>query len=137
MEGKMSDDLMRSMRIMNEIAIPKIPINPNLASEFHSRLISMINDFHEKLDNEHEVGVRLVSFGQKITFHIESIGYWNPSLIRFNGFTEDGMPVELIQHVSQISIVLIKMKRKDPDKPKRPIGFSISDVEKGETEKFE
>ena len=83
------------------------PTNPNLASEFYERLINWINEFHRSLDDEFEVGVRLVNFGQTVTFHIEDIGYWNPSLISFKGKTEVGEPVELIQHVSQISILLM------------------------------
>jgi len=103
------------------------PQNPNLASEFHKRLINWINDFHQSLDDEFEVGVRLVNFGQTVTFHIEDIGYWNPSLISFTGKTEAGEPVELIQHVTQISILLMKMKRIDPQQPKKPIGFASWD----------
>jgi hypothetical protein len=110
--------------VQPEINRIEIPIDQNLASEFHKRLIKWIQDFDKELDNEFEVGVRLVSFGQTVTFHLENIGYWNPSLISFSGFTENGEPVELIQHVSQISILLLKMKRKDPQKPKRPIGFA-------------
>ena len=98
--------------------------NPNLASEFHRRLISWINDFHKSLDNEHEVGARLVNFGQSVTFHIEDIGYWNPSLISFTGKNENGEPVELVQHVTQISILLVAMRRSDISQPKRPIGFA-------------
>jgi hypothetical protein len=101
----------------------KIPVNPNLASEFYQRLTEWIANFDKELDQEHEVGVRLVCFGQAVTFHLEGLGYWNPSLISFSGVSPDGDPVELIQHVSQISILLTKMKRKDPEKPKRPIGF--------------
>lgn len=110
-----------------EIKLPPIPVNPNHASEFHHRLIEWINDFHLSLDDEFEVGARLVNFGQTITFHIENIGYWNPSLISFTGQTENGEPVELIQHVSQISILLMKMKRKDMQQPKKPIGFASWD----------
>jgi len=104
-----------------------IPKDYNLASEFHHRLITMINDFQKELDNDYEVGAQLVNFGQKVTFHIEDIGYWNPSLIRFYGKTDDGSPVELVQHVTQISILLVKMKRKDSEEPKRPIGFNTWD----------
>jgi hypothetical protein len=95
----------------------------NFASEFHKRLVKWINDFDSTLDQEHEVGVRLVSFGQTVVFHLDDMSYWNPSLISFQGTTEDGQPVELIQHVSQISILLMKLKRPDPTKPKRKIGF--------------
>ena len=97
--------------------------NPNMASEFRKRLIEWVNEFDESLDHEHEVGIRLVNFGQTVTFHLDAIGYYNPSLISFSGFMENGDPVELIQHVSQISVLLMKMKRPDPTKPKRTIGF--------------
>lgn len=105
----------------------KLPVNANLASEFYERLISMINQFDDELDDEHEVGMRLVSFGQAIQFHVEDLGYHNPSLIRFFGRTEDGQKVELIQHVSQISFLLMSVKRLNPEEPKKKIGFSESD----------
>lgn len=104
--------------------LPPIPKNQNLADEFHRRLINWINNFHQALDDEHEVGARLVNFGQTVTFHIEDISYWNPSLISFQGKNENGECVELIQHVSQISILLVAMKRSNTDEPKRPIGFA-------------
>ncbi|MFK5892327.1 MAG: DUF6173 family protein [Pseudomonadota bacterium] len=113
-----------------EFKFPNIT-NPNHASEFHHRLITWINDFHKSLDDKHEAGARLVNFGQSVTFHIEDISYWNPSLISFVGTNENDEPIELIQHVSQISILLVKMKRADIDKPKMPIGFaSWEDFEK-------
>lgn len=101
--------------------------DPNHASEFHMRLIKMINDFDKKLNQTEEVGVRLVTFGQSITFSVEDIGYWNPSLIRFYGQLEDGTPVELVQHVTQISFLLMALKRKNPDEPKQKIGFHMEE----------
>lgn len=115
-----SNDLMP--RFDSSLLMP--PKDQNLADEFHKRLIEWINDFHRDLDDQHEVGARLVSFGQTVTFHIEDIGYWNPSLISFQGKNENGEPVELIQHVSQISILLIALKRENVQQPKRPIGFT-------------
>ena len=97
----------------------KIPRNPlvdvaeaNYASEFHKRLVKWIGDFDAALDQAHEVGVRLVSFGQTVVFHLDRIDYWDPSLISFSGVTDDGTPVELIQHVSQISVLLMKLPRR-------------------------
>ena len=98
-------------------------VTQNYASEFHKRLVKWVNDFDAALDHNYEVGVRLVNFGQTITFHLQDLGYWNPSLISFSGATDAGDPVELIQHVSQISILLMKLPRKNPEAPKRPIGF--------------
>ncbi|WNF35044.1 DUF6173 family protein [Bacillaceae bacterium IKA-2] len=106
-----------------------IPTNPNLASESFEGLVKMINEFDQKLDEHHEVGMRLVSFGKSIQFHVEDLGYYNPSLIIFYGRTEDGQPLELIQHVSQISFLLMAVKRLSPEEPKKRIekriGFNV------------
>jgi Family of unknown function (DUF6173) len=119
-----------------QFSLPEMPLllkNPlveqaeaNLASEFYSRLTKWIEQFDQGLDSEHEVGVRLVSFGQAVTFHLSDMSYWNPSLISFSGKTDNGDPVELIQHVSQISILLTRLKRPNPEQPKRPIGFAAT-----------
>jgi hypothetical protein len=116
-----------------DFKLPSIPPSPlvlaaqnNLASEFYTRLVKWINDFDAGLDEAHEVGVRLVSFGQNVVFRLSDIGYWNPSLISFRGVTEDENPVELIQHVTQISVLLMKLPRRDPSVPKRPIGFDVA-----------
>jgi hypothetical protein len=112
------------------IQLPPMPVNPNFASEFYSRLIKMIEDFDKQLDPNYDVGLRLVNFGQNKTFHLETLGYWNPSLIIFHGTTDEGEPLELIQHVTQISVLLTKVPRRDPSKPKKPIGFAPSEEDK-------
>jgi len=100
----------------------------NLASEFAKHLLSQIRRFDSELDTDHEVGMKLVSFGQSITFHVDSIGFYNPSLVVFVGLTEDSNRVELIQHTSQINFLLLALPKLQPDQPKRSIGFfPISD----------
>lgn len=95
----------------------------NYASQFYEHLANWISDFDSKLDNEHEVGVRLVNFGQTVVFSLEYMRYCDPSLISFIGRTQEGQPVELIQNVSQINILLMKLPREYPAEPKKPIGF--------------
>jgi len=116
---------------MLDLRMPEIPESPlvtsvraNYASEFYRRLVTWISEFDASLDPAHEVGVRLVAFGQAIVFRLDDLNYWDPSLISFKGHTDDGQPVELIQHVSQISILLTRLPRADPAAPKRPIGFN-------------
>jgi hypothetical protein len=99
------------------------------AEDYCERIMEMIADFESELDDTQEVGMRLVSFGQSVTFHVQDIGYYNPYLIRFYGQLEDGSPVELIQHVSQISFLLMAAKKLDPEKPARRIGFNVEEAE--------
>lgn len=99
-------------------------IENGYANIFYEQLVKAINDFDKELNQEEEVGVRLVSYGQTVQFHITDLGYQDPYLIYFFGELEDGSPIQLIQNVNQISFVLIAMKRKQPEEPKKPIGFS-------------
>ena len=87
----------------------------------YERLGSYIRDFENELDQDHEVGARLVSFGQAILFHIESLGYYGPDIISFKGVTDKGENVKLIQNVSQLSVLLIAMPKRG-EQAKR-IGF--------------
>ncbi len=95
----------------------------NLAGTFYRRLLQWVSDFDQSLDEEHGVGVRSVTSGQTMVFHLSGISYCNPALMRFVGATDEGEPVEMIQHVSQINMVLVKMRRLDPEQPKSKIGL--------------
>lgn len=94
----------------------------NYASVFYEQLMEFILAFEAELDPAHEVGVRLVNFGLNIEFHLARIGYHNPSLIAFYGTTNEGDPVQLVQHVSQISILLMNLPLR-PGSTKKSIGF--------------
>lgn len=112
-------------------------VTGNFANEFYWRLVQWINNFHRGLEDDYEVGGQLVSFGQSQTFSFTGIGYWDPSLISFKGIKDDGSPVELVQHVSQISVLLVRMKRQRPEEPKRPIGFASWDEYEQQVEEWE
>ena len=98
----------------------------NRASEFAKHILKKIEIFGATLGETREVGIRLVSFGQTVTFHFDGIAYADPSLLSFSGQTGTGEPVELIQHVSQISIMLTTLPRRHPEKPK--IGFRLAQM---------
>jgi hypothetical protein len=100
----------------------------SLASKQAEYILGQMIKFDEELNPEQEVGIKLVSFGQTVTFHVSEIRCYDPCLITFRGFTDDGSRVELIQHVSQISFVLIALQKLEPEAPKRPIGFIQENV---------
>ncbi len=97
---------------------------PYTAKNIFNELIERIQNFESKLNQEHEVGMQLVSFGMSTQFSVLRLGYIDPSIIWFEGILPDGSHVELLQHVSQISFLMVALKRDDPEKPKAPIGFS-------------
>ncbi len=95
----------------------------NPAQWAYERLVEYIKDFEKNLDDDHEIGARLVSFGSIVTFHIQDLGYYGPDMICFYGQDEKGQNVQLIQHLSQLSVLLIAMT-KAQEKPRR-IGFNL------------
>jgi hypothetical protein len=100
----------------------------NVASKFCEKLFKVIEEFEKKLDDKSEIGMKLVSFGQTIIIHVQGIGYYDPSLIRFIGLSSEGAdPVELVQHISQISFLLAAVPKLEPEKPRRTIGFMPSE----------
>jgi hypothetical protein len=105
--------------------VPTIPNikDQNLADAFHKRLIDYIVNFEKDLKPDEEVGARLISFGETMIIHIDDLGYWNPSLICFYGRDNSNREVQLIQHVTQISILLIKVPRTDPKRER--IGYKL------------
>lgn len=88
-------------------------------------LCNDIKDFQKTLDDSHEVGLQLASFGQSILLNVTNIGYSNPSLIHFYGYY-NGNKAHLIQHVNQLSFLLVSVPKSDPNKPARRIGFDIT-----------
>ena len=103
-------------------------IKNNPVSWMHDRLMNYIAEFEAKLKPDQEVGGRLTSFGADVTFHITNIGYHGPDMIAFDGFDKDGNPIQLLQHYSQMSVLLIALPKQD--KEARRIGFRIEEKPK-------
>lgn len=104
-------------------SLPSSATNP--AKWTYERLVDYINDFEKELDDEHEIGARLVSFGSTITFHIQDIGYWGPDIISFTGVDDNSQRVKLIQHTSQLSVLLIAVTK--TEEKARRIGFDLKE----------
>lgn len=100
----------------------------NPARWMFDRLATYIRQFESRLDDQHEIGARLVSFGANLTFHIEDMGYFGPDMVVFYGKNDQGEPVQLIQHTSQLSVLLVAV-RKQGERPRR-IGFVLHDGDK-------
>jgi len=113
-------------RILSEpptFRMPTSQVNP--AQWTYERLVNYINDFEEKLDDEYEIGARLVSFGSEVTFHIQDIGYHGPDIISFTGIDDKSQTVQLIQNISQLSVLLIAVIKTEEEA--RRIGFALKE----------
>jgi Family of unknown function (DUF6173) len=105
----------------------------NSAEGFVRRIHARMVDFGKGLDATQEVGIAMVHFGQNVALHVRALGYIEPGLIVFTGVTADGSPVQLIQHLHQISFLLMKVPVTDPDAPKRQIGFFSAEQDAGQS----
>lgn len=94
----------------------------SMADTCYDHIVEQVKHFQEKLDSDHEVGVMLTSFGQSLVMYVRSIGFQNPNLIYFYGQV-NGSDAQLIQHMSQLNFLLLALKKLDPERPPRRIGF--------------
>ena len=91
------------------------------------RLSRMIEEFESKLDKDDEIGARIVGLPGEGTMQIEDVGFWGPDLIMFYGKNSDGKPVRLVQHYSQINVLLNALPKPE-ERPARRIGFQLSEL---------
>ncbi|WP_270427433.1 DUF6173 family protein [Fusobacterium mortiferum] len=111
------------------------PRDYNMADWKFEKLIEQIKTFEEDLDDDHEVALKLASFGSAVVMYVMTIGYQNPDILYFYGFV-DGQPAQLIQHMSQLNFLITSVEKIDKDKPARRIGFALPTLDKIE-EKIE
>ena len=91
----------------------------------HERLILYIQNFEEQLDNEHEVAMGFTG-GDAGVMRIEGMGFFDPDMVTFYGTDASGSKTQLVQHVSQLNVMLRALpKEVATEKPNR-IGFRLA-----------
>jgi Family of unknown function (DUF6173) len=90
----------------------------------YERLILYVKNFEEQLDDQHEVAMGFAG-GEAGVLTIEGIGYFAPDIVTFYGREEDGTRTQLIQHVTQLNVMLRAMPRTDEAEEPRRIGFRL------------
>jgi hypothetical protein len=97
------------------------------ADEMFQVLKRYIQEFEDSLDAEHEVGMMMTNLGQSVLMTVSQVTYEAPTLMVFRGRV-NGFEATLIQHISQLNFLLMSVD-KEPDLPKRQIGFATTDGE--------
>ncbi len=90
-----------------------------------ARMSRLIQDFESKLDPSQEVGAKFVGSPGDGVFRMEDLGFWAPDLILFYGKNSFGKPVRLVQHYSQLNLMLSAEPKESPEEPARRIGFAL------------
>ncbi len=97
------------------------PYDP--AAWMHQRLVHQIMEFEKNLGPEHEVGGRFVEGPSGEPLHLSNVASWGPDMILFIGEFPDGRKWELMQHYSQVSMLLVAVQKMQ--KEPRRIGFEL------------
>ena len=98
----------------------------------YERTVLYLKKFEEGLDDDHEVAMGFAGTDAGV-LKIEGMGYFDPDIVTFYGADPAGGKMQLVQHVSQLSVVLRALpKPKEASAPNR-IGFMlIEDLEQGD-----
>jgi len=105
---------------------PRHQANP--AAWTYERLVKQIQDFEAELADDEEVGARLVGLPGADVMFVEDAGYWGPDLLFFYGTNQHGKPMQLIQHYSQVNLMLTALPKQKPvEQPPRRIGFHLAE----------
>lgn len=97
----------------------------------YERLILYIKTFEEQLDADHEVAMGFAG-GEIGVLRIEGMGYFDPDIVTFYGTDASGARTQLIQHVSQLNVMLRALPKPETVEKPRRIGFRlVQDLENG------
>lgn len=104
-----------------DIEVPDLPMHHMWSDTQFEIIKKYITEYEKTLDSEHEVAVWLTNFGQSILMQVTNITYEESVLLVFKGYVNGKMST-LIQHINQLNFLLTSVE-KEPDRPKRKIGF--------------
>ncbi|MDU8928252.1 DUF6173 family protein [Alisedimentitalea sp. MJ-SS2] len=106
--------------------VTQTPIEHKSPAEWaYERLILYIQNFEEQLDAEHEVAMGFAG-GEAGVIRIEGMGFFDPDIVTFYGSDGDGVKTQLIQHVSQLSVVLRALPKEIESEAPNRIGFRLA-----------
>ena len=98
------------------------PIADSFADKQFEIIKKYVTEFQNSLDETHDVGIWLTTFGNAAIMEVTKISFEKPVLMIFSG-TVNGQESTLIQHINQLNFLLTKVP-KAPEQPRRTIGFS-------------
>ena len=121
-------ELIGAIPIAPSPALSVKPSTAGLAEWMYERIVKRIVEFEKSIPDDMQAGGRFVTSATGYTFSIDDVSFWNPDMIMFYGTGPDGAKVELLQHTSQLNLLLVAVPRRDDlSKPRRKIGFVVEE----------
>ena len=91
----------------------------------YERLILYIQNFEKMLDNEHEIAMGFAGDSSGV-IRIEGMGYFDPDIVTFYGTDGGGARTQLVQHVTQLNVLLRAIPKPQEAEEPRRIGFRLA-----------
>lgn len=91
----------------------------------YERMVQYIRNFEAQLNANEEVAMGFAGSDAGVV-SIEGLGYYDPDILTFYGRDEEGMKTQLVQHVTQLSVILRAVPKVAPEIPARRIGFHLT-----------
>lgn len=154
----MDNDINTSAEAAERAALPRChevhcdPDTPNIASKpvpksvkdtptaqkspaqwAYERIIMYLKNFEESLDNEHEVAMGFAG-GDAGVMRIEGMGYFDPDIVTFYGSDPTGAKTQLVQHVTQMNVMLRALPKAVEQAEPTRIGFRLAQDLEEDTE---
>ena len=108
-------------------AMRRKPVEDKSPAEWaYERLILYIQNFEKTLDNEQEVVMGFAG-GDAGVLRIEGMGYFDPDIVTFFGSDASGAKTQLVQHVSQLSVILRAVPKEREEEAPTRIGFRLAE----------
>ena len=114
--------------------IARTPVTRKSAAQWaYERTVLYLKKFEEGLDDDHEIAMGFAGTDAGV-LKIEGMGYFDPDIVTFYGADAGGGKMQLVQHVSQLSVLLRAAPKAVETAAPNRIGFKLlKDLEQGET----
>ena len=107
-------------------AVKKTPTAQKSPAQWaYERIVLYLKNFEDSLDNEHEVAMGFTG-GDAGVLRIEGMGYFDPDIVTFYGSDTTGAKTQLIQHVTQMNVMLRALPKAVEQAAPNRIGFRLA-----------
>lgn len=121
---RINDEAIRQIAETNRLkTLPGQIAEASTSVEVCKLLKSVFQAFEHSINPDEEIALALSSFGVQHQIVVDSVAALGVNLIVIRGI-EGGVSVSLVQHLNQLSFLLVPVKKAQPDAPRRKIGFT-------------